>query len=56
METQKTFLAVKSSSSFKDSTKVAARLRQGEKSLESQLYVHIKGKNMVATLCVLSLT
>ena len=44
METPKTFLAVQSSSSFKDSVKVAARLRKGGQSLASQLYVHIKIK------------
>ena len=44
------------SSSFKGSSKVAARLWQGGKSLASQFYVHIKGKDVVATLCVLFLT
>ena len=56
METPKTFMAVQSNSSFKDSFKVAVRLRHGGQSLASQLYVNIKGKDMVATFCVLYLT
>ena len=56
METQKTLLSVKSSSSFKESIKVAARLWKGGQSLAPQFYVKMKGKDMVATLCVLYLT